>query len=472
MMNKKGMTTTDFFGLAFGSMIGIGWVISVPQWMASAGSLGAIIALAATILLIIPIGFVYGELTSSLKLSGGEFAYTHYALGKWPAFICGWFLILGYLIILPWVAISVPLLFAYAFPLLNSYPLYTLMGQVVYLPHILLSLAMIFGLSWLNYRGAKLSARFQTIATAMMLVTFLAFLGGGFFLGDPQNAAPLLQTENGHALSGIILAVSSILFFMNGFDTVSKTVDEAEASINYKNLGKVTVGTILLGGGLYMVIVLASAFLMPASEMGEMGALPLIHALEARSGSMLLPLIVVFGVLLGVITTFNGFLLAGSRLIQSFAARGFIPKGFAAEHTRYKTPYKTVWAMAAFSIVGTLFGSGALLPLVIMGGIAFLIAWFCMAFAAVTIRLKQPHLQKPYKMPGGIYMAFAATLFSAILLAAMLIPGTPISMGMTEYVLFFIWLAVGAVLYVCYTRRSVPNKVEVTHLEDKGVHQA
>lgn len=69
-------------------------------------------------------------------------------------------------------------------------------------------------------------------------------------------------------------------------------------------------------------------------------------------------------------------------------------------------------------------------------------------------------------------MAYAATLFSAILLAAMLIPGTPISMGMTEYVLFFIWLAAGAILYVCYTRRSVPNKVEITQLEDKGVHQA
>lgn len=95
----KGMTPKDYFNLAFGSMIGIGWVISVPAWMSSAGSVGTVIAIILTMCMIIPIGFVYGELTSSLHVSGGEFAYTYKALGKLPAFICGWFLILGYLIL-------------------------------------------------------------------------------------------------------------------------------------------------------------------------------------------------------------------------------------------------------------------------------------------------------------------------------------------------------------------------------------
>ncbi|KRG13079.1 hypothetical protein ACA29_09710 [Lederbergia galactosidilytica] len=60
---KDGMSGKDFFALAFGSMIGIGWVISIPAWMSAAGSIGAIIAILVTMLMIIPIGFVYGELT-------------------------------------------------------------------------------------------------------------------------------------------------------------------------------------------------------------------------------------------------------------------------------------------------------------------------------------------------------------------------------------------------------------------------
>lgn len=275
-MGKKGMTNVDFFGLAFGSMIGIGWVISVPQWISSAGSLGAIIALLVTMTIVIPIGYVYAELTSSLKLAGGEFTYTAQSLGKTAGFLCGWFLILGYLIILPWVAISVPILFAYVFPFLNQIPLYTIIGETVYLPHILLSLAMIVGMTYINYKGAKLSARFQNTATFVMLFTFIAFLVGGFFFGDAQNATPLMQTNSEDSwVTGIVLAVASILFFMNGFDTISKTIDEADQGINYKNLGKVTLSTIIVGGGLYIIIVAASSFLMPAEQMGSMGSLPL-----------------------------------------------------------------------------------------------------------------------------------------------------------------------------------------------------
>ncbi|MFB4161315.1 APC family permease [Geomicrobium sp. JSM 1781026] len=450
------MTNVDFFGLAFGSMIGIGWVISVPQWISSAGSLGAIIALLVTMAIVIPIGYVYAELTSSLKLAGGEFTYTAQSLGKTAGFLCGWFLILGYLIILPWVAISVPILFAYVFPFLNQIPLYTIIGETVYLPHILLSLAMIVGMTYINYKGAKLSARFQNTATFVMLFTFIAFLVGGFFFGDAQNATPLMQTNSEDSwVTGIVLAVASILFFMNGFDTISKTIDEADQGINYKNLGKVTLSTIIVGGGLYIIIVAASSFLMPAEQMGSMGSLPLIHALEYQTGSKLLPLIVVFGVLLGVITTFNGFLLAGSRLVRSFAAEGYLPKFFAKQHSRYKTPSYTLWTMAAIAFVGVLFGSGALLPLVIMGGISFLIAWFCMALSAVRVRQILPSLAKPYKMPGGITMAYIASLFSGVLLFAMLIPGTPISMGSVEYILFAVWLIIGALFYIFYTRNNV-----------------
>lgn len=234
-MSKKGMSAKDYFGLAFGSMIGIGWVISVPAWMSTAGSVGAIIAVILTMCMIIPIGFVYGELTASLRVSGGEFAYTFRAFGRLPAFICGWFLILGYLIILPWVAISVAILIAYVFPALNSYPLYTLFGTQVYLPHLLISFLMVGVIVYMNWKGAKQSAVFQNAATVMMLVAFAVFLIGGVIVGTPENMAPLFSSDG--TTNSIVLAMAAILFFMNGFDTIPKTVEEADSGINYSNLG-------------------------------------------------------------------------------------------------------------------------------------------------------------------------------------------------------------------------------------------
>ena len=85
-MEKKGMTGKDYFALAFGSMIGIGWVVSAPLWISNAGSAGAVIGMILTALIVIPIGFVYSELCTSVNVIGGEFAYTYRFLGRLPGF--------------------------------------------------------------------------------------------------------------------------------------------------------------------------------------------------------------------------------------------------------------------------------------------------------------------------------------------------------------------------------------------------
>ena len=467
-MAKNGMSPRDYFSLAFGSMIGIGWVISVPAWMSSAGSIGAVIAILITMCIIIPIGFVYGELTSSLRVSGGEFAYTFKALGKLPAFICGWFLILGYLIILPWVAISVAALIAYLFPVMNSIPLYTVLGSKIYLPHLLISFVMVGIIVYLNWKGAKQSSTFQNIATLLMVITFLVFIIGGFISGSPTNMKPLFPS--GNLSSGIALAIASIIFFMNGFDTIPKTVSEADSSINYSNLGKAITGTIVMGSLLYVLIVLSSSFIMPASQLVNLGELPLIAAFETATGSNLLAGIIVFGVLMGVITTFNGFLFAGSRLITSFAKAGFLPKIFSKVDSLYKTPKNSLIFMLVISVAGIVMGQGILLPLIVMGGISFLIAWFFMALSSISLRKKDPDLHRPYKAPGGIVMGYIATVFSGLLLLLMIVPGTPISLKGIEYVLFIIWAAAGLLMYAIYHKQYIQIE-ELTYTKGEMVNE-
>ncbi len=452
-MNKKGMSGKDYFSLAFGSMIGIGWVVSVPAWMSAAGSIGAILAILITMGLIIPIGFVYGELTSSLRISGGEFAYTYKTLGKIPAFICGWFLILGYLIILPWVAISVAALISYLFPVLNSIPLYTILDQQIYLPHLIISFLMIVILVYLNSKGAKQSSTFQNIAAFLMIATFFIFIIGGIINGTPANMSPLLP--EGNITAGIAAAIASIIFFMNGFDTIPKTAAEADSSINQANLGKAITGTIVMGSLLYVLIVFSSSFIMPAEKLVNLGELPLVAAFEATSGSAFLTSIIIFGVLLGVITTFNGFLFAGSRLITSFSKAGFIPKVFATMDSKNKTPKNTLAFMAIIATIGILLGQGMLSPLMVMGGISFLIAWFFMALSSIKLRKTAPNLHRPYKAPGGIIMGYIATISSGFLLLLMLIPGTPISLKGVEYTLFIIWFVVGLFLFMINNKQDI-----------------
>lgn len=456
---KDGMSGKDFFALAFGSMIGIGWVISIPAWMAAAGSIGAIIAILVTMLVIIPIGFVYGELTSSLKISGGEYAYTYLAVGKLSAFVCGWFLVLGYLIILPWVAVSVAALTSYLFPSMDAIPLYSLFGSVIYLPHLIVSLIMVTTMVYLNYKGVKQSSKFQNIATWMMIATFFVFIIGGFLTGSSENITQ--TTSDSGLIGGVATAIASILFFMNGFDTIPKARNEAGSNINKANLGKAIVGTIIAGSLLYSVIVLASSFIMPANELVNLGELPLVSAFEAATGSKFLTTVIVFGVLLGVITTFNGFLFAGSRLVQSFSEAGFLPKVLSKEDQDNKTPKNALIFMFIVTVFGIFLGQGILAPFIVMGGISFLIAWFFMSLSSVQLYKKKPNMHRPYSPPGGIITSYIATFFSGILTLLMVIPGTPISLHGIEYILFVIWLIIGIAIYASYSRNRIDFKGEV-----------
>ena len=78
----------DVFAIAFGAMIGWGWVVLVGAWVNSAGSLGAMIAFLAAAFMIVFEGLIYSELTSAMPLTGGEQQFSMRAMGKNGSFIC------------------------------------------------------------------------------------------------------------------------------------------------------------------------------------------------------------------------------------------------------------------------------------------------------------------------------------------------------------------------------------------------
>ncbi len=94
---SKSVGKLGFFCLAFGSMIGVGWVTALGSWLRNAGPMGAVIAFALGGLLMILIGLCYAEVTPMLPLAGGEVAYAYKGFGMVESFVVGWFLAFGYL---------------------------------------------------------------------------------------------------------------------------------------------------------------------------------------------------------------------------------------------------------------------------------------------------------------------------------------------------------------------------------------
>ena len=76
----KVMGTKDVLVIAFGAMIGWGWVINSGDWLITAGTLGAIVAFLIGGAMVICVGLTYAELTSAMPRCGGEHIFSFRAL--------------------------------------------------------------------------------------------------------------------------------------------------------------------------------------------------------------------------------------------------------------------------------------------------------------------------------------------------------------------------------------------------------
>jgi APA family basic amino acid/polyamine antiporter len=52
------LPTVEYFTLAFGTMVGVGWLVVMDDWLRRGGPLGAMLAFAIGSLALAPIGYI------------------------------------------------------------------------------------------------------------------------------------------------------------------------------------------------------------------------------------------------------------------------------------------------------------------------------------------------------------------------------------------------------------------------------
>ena len=448
--SRKGMKFLDFFALSFGSMVGLGWIVSSPLWVGNAGGLGSIIAVGIVTIMIIPIGFCFIELTAGLKISGAEFAFAHRCLGKGAGFATGWVLFIAYLFMLPWMCISIVSVLDYLFPGLQIMPLWTIGEYTLYLPSTLIVLAFLWWVVITNIMGMESSKLLQNILTTSLVIAIVVFLGASFTFGSPKNFYPLFNEDIGSS-AGIFVALGSIAFFMTGFDTIPKTLEESHSSLTYQNVGNVMLGTILVGGGFYALVCVAIGFLAGGEISTMLGVLPAVRVFGEITGSKVFEYILLLGGFAGIITSINGFLISGVKACSFFCRANFLPASWGAV-TYKNVPKRLFIAWGIFPTVFLLLGKTLLTPLIILEGVLIFIVWGFVCLSCIAFRKKMPDVERPYKVPGGIPMMFFGFLVSAVFVVLSLVPGTILSIDSTTYMLLFGSIIVVIVVYFGYSR--------------------
>lgn len=86
----KKVNSIDFFCIGFGAIVGVGWAVSINNWMESSGGpLAAALGYVMALLIMIPVALCYCELCSALPVSGGGMSYAFRAFGDEVAFVSG-----------------------------------------------------------------------------------------------------------------------------------------------------------------------------------------------------------------------------------------------------------------------------------------------------------------------------------------------------------------------------------------------
>lgn len=167
----KKVSALDFFCIGFGAIVGVGWAVSINNWMiGSGGPLPASIGYLAAMIMMIPIALTYCELVPMFPEAGGGMVYAHKAFGRTVALFSGWAAFGAFVAIIPWEAIQITSMLGYLIPGLTAgTPLYTLYGTDIYLSTILIGTAFSLLLYLLNRRGLAAAARVQKILCLLLV---------------------------------------------------------------------------------------------------------------------------------------------------------------------------------------------------------------------------------------------------------------------------------------------------------------
>lgn len=430
----------DVLTLAFGAMIGWGWVVTAGLWITGAGSLGAILAFAIGGVMVIFVGLTYAELASALPLAGGEHVYSFKAMGRRASFITTWAIILGYVSVVAFEAVALPTVFEYLIPNYSQGYLYTIAGWDVTLTWAGVGILGSIIIAWINYRGIKFSTSIMFVLTLLIIIAGVLLITGSTIGGSTQNMQPLF--DNG--MAGLLTVLIMTPFMFVGFDVIPQSAEEI--NLPQKRIGQLLIFSVVLAIVWYISVIFGVSRILTPAELNESNLVTADAMGKAFGGSQMMANILVLGGIGGILTSWIGFYVGGSRAIYALANAGMLPKSLGELHPKYKTPHKAILLIAALSTAAPLLGRPALVWFVEAGGLGLIVAWLMVAISFIILRKKDPDMKRPFKLPGGTTLGWIAVVMAGGI-ATLYMPGMPSALGGPEWIIIGIWSVFGLILY-------------------------
>jgi basic amino acid/polyamine antiporter, APA family len=430
----------DYFTLGWGTMVGVGWLVVMDDWLLRGGVLGAVLGFAIGGALLLPIGYVYGKLVAQLPDAAGEVAYTAKVFPQFISFATGWMMVLAYFIVCPWEAVAVGKIAGYIFPRLDSIELYRIADRPVYLPHLLIGLGLTALITLLNYRGIRLSATFQNWTAFGTLALFVVFVSFGISKGSVRNFPPLFTHGK---LVSVLLVMQIVPYFMTGYESVVKGAEEASGNFRAGSFLTAIWMAIAVGILFYTIVIAAVGYVAPWRELTAEKFMTAV-AFEKAVGSRWIVSVILAAALLSLFKVFNGNFVAASRLFFAMGRRGLVEQTVSQIHPRNQTPSVAVIWVGIATAVGMFLGDAILVPVTEVGSVASALGWLAACAAYYQMR----------PMPRQRFMAIAGVVLCILMVLMKIVPVVPGHFTAYEWLALAMWILLGIMLN--WRKRSLP----------------
>ena len=156
----------------------------------------------------------------------------------------------------------------------------------------------------------------------------------------------------------------------------------------------------------------------------------------------------------GIMTSWNAFIIGGSRVIYALAESGMLPSIFARLHPKHNTPHWAILLIGFLSCISPFFGKTILVWLIDAGSFAIGIAYGMVAWAFIRLRDKEPDMPRPFKLRHGKVVGYIALTMSMGLFTLYL-PWSPSALIWPyEWAMVLGWIVLGAVFYLWASREQ------------------
>lgn len=384
-------------------------------------------------------GICYAELGASDSRAGGSIVYLSNAYSPIVGFLSGF---------TSWLIGGPGSIAALAIALPSALTAVIPMGEWTVK---FVAVALILGLTAVNYFGVKSGSRVQNLSMIAKLVPIGIIIVLGLLFGKESPNLSLVPTTGNTSLTSIIgmisFAVVASLWAYEGWANLNTVAEEMKNP--KKNLPlaiiisivSITIIYTLFNYAIYKVLPFSTIQAHLSNNEPYLGSI-VAESLIGRAGTIL----VIAGMVVSMFGSLNGCILAFPRMYYAMAKEGHFFNSFKELHPKYKVPHVSLLVQAILSIILVLSRNlDQLTSLVIFTSMLFSTLGI---LAVIIYRKKFPNLERPYKV-----IAYPFTVILTALIFIALLANTLFEDPQTTLIGLII-PAIGTLFYFYFDRRN------------------